>query len=65
MGNLEDKAPKLPKFNLMLKIALSLSAGIAWLIFLIVWLFFIAERFNVYQNIAIFLLFLRIVPLFQ
>jgi len=56
MGNLEDKEPRMPIFNLILKIAVSVSAGIAWLIFLIVWLYFIAERFSVYQNLAIFLL---------
>ena len=56
MGNLEDKEPRIPIFNLILKIAVSVSAGIAWLIFLIVWLYFIAERFSVYQNLAIFLL---------
>ncbi len=56
MGNLEDKETRMPIFNLILKIAVSVSAGIAWLIFLIVWLYFIAERFSVYQNLAIFLL---------
>jgi len=56
MGNSEDKEPRIPMFNLILKIALSLSAGIAWLIFLIVWLYFFAEGFSVYQNLAVFLL---------
>ena len=56
MSNLEDKEPRITIFNLILKIAISVSAGIAWLIFLILWLYFVAERFSVYQNLAIFLL---------
>ena len=56
MSNIENKEPRIPILNLIIKIAVSVSAGIAWLIFLIVWLYFIAERFSVYQNLAIFLL---------
>ena len=56
MSNLENKEPRIPIFHLIIKIAVSVSAGIAWLIFLIVWLYFVAARFSVYQNLAIFLL---------
>jgi hypothetical protein len=56
MSNVEDNVPKIPKFNPILKIAISVIAGVAWLIFLILWLYFVAERFSVYQNLAIFLL---------
>lgn len=37
------------------RISLSIIAGVSWLIFLIVWLFFYASGFNIYQNIAIFI----------
>ena len=39
------------------RVALSIIVGIGWLIFLIVWLAFYAQDFNVYQNIAILHLF--------
>jgi len=35
------------------RISLSIISGVGWLIFLIIWLFFYATDFNVYQNIAI------------
>lgn len=37
------------------RVSLSIIMGVGWLIFLILWLFFYASGFNVYQNIAIFL----------
>lgn len=37
------------------RVSLSIIVGIGWLIFLILWLFFYASNFNVYQNIAIFI----------
>jgi hypothetical protein len=37
------------------RISLSIIVGVGWLIFLILWLFFYASGFNVYQNIAIFI----------
>ena len=37
------------------RISLSIISGVSWLIFLIIWLFFYATLFNVYQNIAIFI----------
>jgi hypothetical protein len=37
------------------RVSLSIIMGIGWLIFLIVWLFFYASDFNIYQNIAIFI----------
>ena len=36
------------------RVSLSIVAGIAWLIFLIIWFFFYAVGFTLYQNIAIF-----------
>ena len=35
------------------RVSLSIIVGIGWLIFLILWLFFYASSFNIYQNIAI------------
>ena len=37
------------------RVSLSIVASIGWLIFLIVWLFFYASRYNGYQNVAIIL----------
>ena len=37
------------------RIAISIISCVAWLIFLIVWLFFYASNYDVYQNIAIFI----------
>ncbi len=43
------------------RVSLSIIMGIGWLIFLILWLFFYASGFNIYQNIAIFIASLLIV----
>ena len=43
------------------RISLSIIVGIGWLIFLILWLFFFASNFNIYQNIAIFIVSILIV----
>ena len=37
------------------RISLSIISVVGWLIFLIMWLFFYATNYNVYQNIAIFI----------
>jgi fatty acid desaturase len=37
------------------RVSLSIIVGIGWLVFLILWLFFYASDYTVYQNIAIFL----------
>ncbi|UCD04411.1 MAG: hypothetical protein JSW73_02120 [Candidatus Woesearchaeota archaeon] len=37
------------------RIGISMLAGIGWLCFLIIWFFFFASNFTVYQNIAILL----------
>ena len=37
------------------RVSLTIIMSVGWLIFLILWLFFYALSFNVYQNIAIFL----------
>jgi len=43
------------------RVSLSIIMGVGWLIFLILWLFFYASGFNVYQNIAIFIVSLLVV----
>ena len=56
MAEKEDKEKEMmtePGFRW--RVALSIIVGIGWLIFLILWLGFFAGDFNVYQNIAIFL----------
>lgn len=35
------------------RVSLSIIAAVGWLIFLIIWLFFYASGYNVYQNLAI------------
>lgn len=42
------------------RIAISIISIAGWLIFLILWLFFYASNFDVYQNIAIFIVSLLI-----
>ena len=37
------------------RVSLSILVGVGWLVFLILWLFFYATGYNIYQNIAIFL----------
>jgi len=56
MGNRDNRDIGRPKLNLILKTALSLGAGIIWFIFLILWLYFLAEGFSVYRNLAIIFL---------
>jgi hypothetical protein len=37
------------------RVAVSIVVGVVWLVFLIIFLAFYANNFNVYQNIAIFI----------
>jgi len=48
--------PKLLKYNFTGRIVLSIVLASSWLILLILWLFFFATNYNIYQNIAIFLI---------
>jgi len=43
------------------RISISIIVGVGWLIFLILWLFFYASDFNIYQNIAIFIVSILII----
>jgi len=43
-------------YNFTGRIVLSIVLASTWLIFLILWLFFFATNYNIYQNIAIFLI---------
>jgi len=36
------------------RVSLSIVASLGWAVFLIIWLFFYASAFNIYQNIAVF-----------
>jgi len=49
--NMPEKMPP----GLASRVAVSIVVGVAWLVFLIIFLAFYANNFNVYQNIAIFL----------
>jgi hypothetical protein len=37
------------------RVSLSIIVGLGWLVFLVIWLFFYADKFSLYQNIGIFL----------
>jgi hypothetical protein len=43
------------------RVALSIVTGIGWLVSLIVWFYFYAKNFNIYQNAAIFIVTLLII----
>jgi len=54
MGNKKfDKVRKTPGFAW--RVSLSVVVSMGWLVFLIIWLFFYADRYTLYQNIAVFL----------
>lgn len=53
MHEKDDKMLKTPGFAW--RVSLSIIVCFGWLVFLVLWLFFYAQDFNVYQNIAIFL----------
>jgi hypothetical protein len=46
-------ATKTPGFGW--RISLSILVAMAWLIFIVIWLFFYASHFTIYQNIAVLL----------
>lgn len=58
MGN-EDDIMKTPGWHW--RISLSIIMGVVWLVFLILWLFFYADIYTIYQNIAIFIASILIV----
>jgi hypothetical protein len=43
------------------RVAVSIAVGVGWLIFLVVFLFFYASNFNVYQNLAVFIISILVV----
>jgi len=48
----------LSEYNWKGRIAISIIAGVGWFIFLIVWLFYYANDYSIYQNIILlYLLF--------
>jgi len=49
----KEKMMKIP--GMAWRVSLSIITGIGWLIFIILWLFFYAQDYTLYQNIAIFL----------
>jgi len=55
----EEKMMETPGFAW--RVSLSIIVGVGWLIFLIIWLFFYAGTFNIYQNIAIFIVSILVV----
>ncbi|MFW6193917.1 MAG: hypothetical protein ACOC5L_00160 [Halobacteriota archaeon] len=48
------------EFNLRWRVTISVVSGIGWLVFLIAWAFTYASDYDIYQNIAIFLISLLI-----
>lgn len=45
------------------RVALSIIVGVGWLIFLILWLGFFAGDYNIYQNIAVFLVSILVIAI--
>jgi hypothetical protein len=43
------------------RIPLSIATGVGWLVFLVIWLFFYAGDYHIYQNVGVFLLSILIV----
>ena len=43
------------------RIAVSVVVGVAWLVFLVIFFAFYADRFSVYQNLAIFIVSVLVV----
>jgi len=56
-----DNMPKKMPPGLASRVAVSIVVGVAWLVFLIIFLAFYADRFSVYQNLAIFLVSVLVV----
>ena len=55
----ENEVMKTPGWHW--RISLSILMGVGWLVFLILWFFFYADNYSVYQNIAIFIVSILIV----
>jgi len=53
MAKKEEKMMKIP--GMAWRVSLSIIVSIGWLAFIILWLFFYAQSFTIYQNIAIFI----------
>ncbi|MCC7573959.1 MAG: hypothetical protein KO464_11380 [Candidatus Methanofastidiosum sp.] len=51
-----DDSNKSLNYNMFGRLVVSIVLASSWLIFLILWLFFFATNYNIYQNIAIFLI---------
>ena len=49
------------KEGLRWRVSLSILAGVGWLVFIVLWLFFYADDYNGYQNLGVLLLSLYIV----
>ncbi len=59
MSEYEKEMTQHPGFGW--RVSLSILAGVGWLIFLVLWLFFYAEQFPWEKNVAIFLLSILLV----
>jgi len=55
----EDDATKTKGFGW--KVSLSILAGVGWLVFLIIWLFFYASEYHWTKNVAIFLMSIAVI----
>ncbi len=52
MNKEEAKVVKSPAFRW--RAAVSIIAILSWLAFIVIWLFFYADNFTIYQNVAVF-----------
>lgn len=55
----DDWVMKTPGFGW--RVAVTILVALLWLAFLVIWLFFYAQNFTIYQNIAVFFVSLLIV----
>jgi len=47
------------------RVAISIITGIGWIVFLTLWLFFYAEDYSGYQNLAVFIVSLLVIGVIQ
>lgn len=55
----EEAVMKTPGFGW--RVGVTILVALGWLAFLVIWLFFYAQNFTIYQNIAVFFVSLLIV----
>lgn len=60
---MEKEMDNMKEESLGWRVIFSIISGIAWLVFLIIWLFYYASEYSIYENIGIFILSIFVVAL--